>query len=160
MSFGRIPQKLQEHYGITVPISSAQKITQEHAARVLQQHQTQSEIPTSMGVEQLIVEMDGSMIPIVETEATTAQDQKIDRRQTRTVTWREARLCLAREKDSSQPIFGVTLGSVDVAGEQLLDIAIRAGLGSGTLIHGVGDGATRDCQSSSTHFWHPSPLPH
>ncbi len=141
VSFGRIPQKLQEHYGITVPISSAQKITQEHAARVLQQHQTQSEIPTSMGVEQLIVEMDGSMIPIVKTEATTAQDQKIDRRKTRTVAWREARLCLAREKDSSQPIFGVTLGSVDAAGEQLLDIAIRAGLGSGTLIHGVGDGA-------------------
>jgi len=59
----RIPQKLQEHYGITVPISSAPKITQEHAARVLQQHQTQSEIPTSMGIEQLIVEIDGSMIP-------------------------------------------------------------------------------------------------
>ena len=59
----RIPQKLQEHYGITVPISSAPKITQEHAARVLQQHQTQSEIPTSMGTEQLIVEIDGSMIP-------------------------------------------------------------------------------------------------
>ncbi len=61
--FGRIPQKLQEHYGITVPVSSAQKITQEHAARVLQQHQTQTQIPSSQGVEQLIVEMDGSMIP-------------------------------------------------------------------------------------------------
>ena len=145
MSFGRIPQKLQEHYGITVPVSSAQKITQDHAAQVLQQHQTQTQIPTSQGVEQLIVEMDGSMIPIVETESTTAQDQKIDRRKTRTVAWREARLCLAREKDSSQPTFGVTLGSVDVAGEQLLDIAIRAGLGSDTWIHGVGDGATRDC---------------
>ena len=139
--FGRIPQKLLEHYGITVPISSAQKITLRHAATISQQHQPQTEIPTDLGVEQLIVEMDGSMIPIVETESTTTQDQKIDRRKTRTVAWREARLCLAREKDSSQPTFGVTLASVDAAGEQLLDIAIRAGLGSKTLVHGVGDGA-------------------
>ncbi len=139
--FGRIPQKLQEHYGITVPVSSAQKITQDHAARVLQQHQTQTQIPTSMGVKQLIVEMDGSMIPIVSTESTTTPDQKIDRRKTRTVGWREARLCLARDSGSSQPTFGVTLGSVDAAVKQLADIAIRAGLGSETLVHGVGDGA-------------------
>ena len=84
--FGRIPKKLQEHYGITVPVSSAQKITQDHAARVLREHQTQTQIPTSMGVEQLIVEMDGSMIPIVETESTSPQDKKIDRRKTRTVS--------------------------------------------------------------------------
>ena len=66
------------------------------------------------------------MIPIVETQSFTAQNQKIDRRQTRTVGWREARLCLARQTGSSQPIFGVTLGSVDAAGEQLADSAIRA----------------------------------
>ncbi len=108
---------------------------------MLQQHQTQNQIPRAKGVAQLIVEMDGSMIPIVSTESTTAQDQKIDRRKTRTVGWREARLCLAREKSSSQPIFGVTLDSVERAGEQLADTAIRAGLGSETLVHGVGDGA-------------------
>ncbi len=109
---------------------------------VLSEHATRTEIPTQKGVEQLIVEMDGSMIPIVETESTTAQDQKIDRRKTRTVAWREARLCLARDSGSSQPIFGVTLSSVDAAAEQLADIAIRAGVGSGTLVHGVGDGAS------------------
>ncbi len=30
---------------------------------VLREHKTQTQIPPSMGVEQLIVEMDGSMIP-------------------------------------------------------------------------------------------------
>lgn len=139
--FGRIPKKLREHYGITVPISSAQKITLLHATKVLQQHQAQTEIPSAKGVEQLVVEIDGSMIPIVETESTTSGDQKIDRRKTRRVAWREARLCLAREKGSSQPTFGVTLGSVDEVGEQLADVAIRAGVGSETLVHGVGDGA-------------------
>ena len=53
---------------------------------VLREHQTQNQIPPSMGVEQLIVEMDGSMIPIVDTESTSPQDKKIDRRKTRTVS--------------------------------------------------------------------------
>ncbi len=139
--FGRIPKKLKEHYGITVPISSAQKITQDHAAKVLSQHQTQTQIPSSKGVSQLIVQMDGSMIPIVETQSLTAKTQKIDRRKTRTVSWREARLCLARQRGSSQPTFGVTMGSVDAAGDQLADVAIRAGVGTDTSVHGVGDGA-------------------
>ena len=105
--FGRIPKKLLEHYGISVPVSSAQKITQDHAATVWREHQTQTQIPSEKGVQQLIVQMDGSMIPIVETQSLTAKTQKIDRRKTRKVGWREARLCLARQKGSSQPIFGV-----------------------------------------------------
>ena len=118
------------------------KITQDHAAKVLREHQNKTQIPRERQVEQLIVEMDGSMIPIVQTQSLSAENQKIDRRKTRRVSWREARLCLAREKDSSQPILGVTLGSVDAAGEELADIAIRAGMGNGTSIHGVGDGAS------------------
>ena len=141
VAFGRIPKKLQEHYGINVPISSAQKITLTHAAQMWKENQTQTQIPREKGVGQLIVQMDGSMIPIVQTQFPSGDNQKIDRRQTRSVSWREARLCLAREKDSSQPIFGVTLGTVDEAGAQLADISIRAGIGRGTTVHGVGDGA-------------------
>ena len=48
------------------------------------------------------------MIPIVQTQSLRGENQKIDRRKTRTVSWLEARLCLAREKDSSEPIFGAT----------------------------------------------------
>ena len=122
----------------SVPLRKSPKIMQQS---VLRQHQTQREIPTQNGVDQLIVEMDGSMIPIVETQSLSTKTQKIDRRKTRTVSWREARLCLAREKSSSQPSFGATLGSVDAAGEQLADSAIRAGVGTETSVHGVGDGA-------------------
>ena len=139
--FGRIPKKLKEHYGITVPISSAQKITLCHAEEVLSQDKIKTQIPEIEGIQKLIVQMDGSMIPIVETQSATAKTEKIDRRKTRTVCWREARLCLARGQDSSQPTFGVTLGSVDQAGNQLAHSAIRAGLGTQTSVHGVGDGA-------------------
>ena len=34
------------------------------------------------------------------------------------------------------------MGSVDAAGDQLADVAIRAGVGTDTSVHGVGDGAT------------------
>ena len=51
--FGRIPKKLKEHYGISVPVSSAQKITQAHAAQVLKEHPTQTQIPASKGVAEL-----------------------------------------------------------------------------------------------------------
>ena len=139
--FGRIPKKLKEHYGISVPISSAQNITLYHAATVLSEDQINTQIPNKEGVPQLIVQMDGSMIPIVETQSTTAKTEKIDRRKTRTVGWREARLCLARVQGSSQPTFGVTLSTVDEAGNQLADSAIRAGVGTQTSVHGVGDGA-------------------
>ncbi len=139
--FGRIPKKLQEHYGITVPISSAQMITQNHASLIFQGQDTKTQIPHLKGVDKLIVQMDGSMIPIVETRLPTAAPEKLDRRKTRTVGWREARLCLARPHGCVKPIFGATLGTVDEAGNQLINSAIRSGLGFSTRIHGVGDGA-------------------
>jgi len=33
------------------------------------------------------------------------------------------------------------MGNVDATGEQLADVAIRAGVGTDTSVHGVGDGA-------------------
>ena len=85
LPFGRIPQKLREHHGIDVPISSAQAITQSHAAQVLQIELKQLEpaIPNESGVACLIVEMDGSMIPTVTTESNDVEGVAIDRRTTR-----------------------------------------------------------------------------
>ncbi|MBO1347833.1 MAG: hypothetical protein EBE86_010750 [Hormoscilla sp. GUM202] len=55
--FGKIPEKLQEHYGITVPISSAQTITQKHAHAVKVSQKLEEKIPDRDGVEQIIAEM-------------------------------------------------------------------------------------------------------
>jgi hypothetical protein len=44
--FGQIPQKLQEHHGISVPISSAQAITLRHAEIVSQSKQLEIEMPS------------------------------------------------------------------------------------------------------------------
>ena len=141
--FGQIPAKLLEHHGIGVPVSSAQAITQRHAEQVLQTqlNTPKSDIPQRDGVKCLIVEMDGSMIPIVTTQTATVEGEQVDRRTTRTIGWQEARLGLSRTPEQTYPTFGATLGTTDQAGEQLVNSAIRAGLGLATYVHGVGDGA-------------------
>jgi phage-related protein len=116
--FGRIQEKLREHHGIEVPISSAQVITQNHAACVHQTQLLHTEIPTKAGVEQLIVEMDGTLIPIVEAPDAVDEDgNPIDRRTTRSSRFKEARLALARSGEEFQPKFGATFGTPDDAAD-------------------------------------------
>ncbi len=80
VAFGRITKKLKEHYGISVPISSARKITQKHANSVLEAEKTQINVPSFAGVEKLIAQIDGSMIPIVETTDLEFEGKSLDRR--------------------------------------------------------------------------------
>jgi len=142
VSFGRIPEKLQEHYGITVPVSSAQAITQKHAHTVKKSQITVEEIPDIDGVELIITEMDGTMIPTVKTTPATDEERIIDRRKTRELGWKEARLSLVRIPEEKNPIIAGTVGTVDDTGKQLLNSAIRAGIGRKTKVHAIGDGAT------------------
>jgi len=155
--FGQIPDKLQEHHGIHVPVSSAQAMTQRHAQQMLQTQldTLKRDIPEVDGVEYLIVEMDGSMIPIVTTEATTAEGEEVDRRTTRQIGWQEARLVFARTPEQEYPVFGATFGSTDEAGEQLVASAIRVGVGQQTYVHGVGDGAPWIADQMAQRFGQP-----
>ena len=100
----------------------------------------------------LITEMDGSMLPVVEVAELVAGEAPVDRRKTRQVGWKEARLALAHEPGSVTPIFGATLGSVEQAGERLTVCALEAGAGSQTRIHGVGDGAVWITEQMEAQF--------
>lgn len=140
VSFGKVPGKLREHYGIEVPTSSSRVITLSYAEEVFKTQEIRRDIPESPGVEVLIAEMDGSMIPIVETSVPVDRGEKTDLRTSRKLDWKEARLCLAHPKDSVTPVYGATIGTPDEAGDQLLNCAIRAGLGANTKVHGLGDG--------------------
>ena len=155
--FGQIPIKVQEHHGITLPVSSAQAITQQHAQQILQTqlNNLKTDIPEINGVECLIVEMDGSMIPIVTTKATEVKKEVVDRRTTRQTSWREARLAFARTPEQQYPVFGATLGTTDETGEQLVNSAIRVGVGQRTYVHGVGDGAPWIADQIAQRFGEP-----
>ena len=140
--FAKISFKLKEHYGIEVPTSSAQNITETHALKIRENEYLETEIPEQAGVERIVVEMDGSMIPIVTTDVIPSGEQSIDRRKTRQVAWKEARLSLARPLGSVETVYeAIFLGGVDDAGDRMAHCAIEAGAGENTKIHCVSDGA-------------------
>jgi len=139
--FAAAAAKLREHYGIEVSVSTVRAITQQHGAAMLANQPQGSPWPTPPGVPRLIAEMDGSMVPQVDTAVSSGGDGPEDRRKTRRLSWTEARLCLVREPGSVTPRFGATMGSVEAAGDQLWECAVAAGIGHQTRVHAVGDGA-------------------
>lgn len=140
MAFGKVPQKVKEHYGIEVPISAAQTITEQHAATIKQQQVVLERLPQG-GVEQLIGELDGSFVPIVSIGPKADSSVPEDGRKRRQLSWREARLSLVREPEKVNGWYGATLSGPEVAGELFVDSVIRAGGGKRTKLHSVGDGA-------------------
>ncbi len=142
--FAKASTKLKEHYGIEVPVSAIRAVTEKHGAVALAREKQGSPLPDRPGVAVLIAEADGSMVPVVETAeaANKKEEERIDRRKTRKLDWREVRLCMVHQPGSVTPIFGATTGSVDKAGERLWECSIEAGAGIHTKMHGVGDGAS------------------
>lgn len=142
-SFARAAQSVREHYGVEVSLWRARSATLKHA-RACAGVGRGAPAPTAA---RLITQMDGSMIPVVKTKTGS-----LDRRTTRQVYWREARLCLARGEGKAGAVYGVTLAGPHVAGELWREVAVRAGLGSSTRVHGVGDGAPWIAEQFNAHF--------
>ncbi len=130
-SFARAAQRVQEHYGVEVAENRVRQQTLTHGAQM-----SALVPPPCAPAQTLITQMDGSLIPIV-----VPPESGADRRKGKQLCWREARLCLAREKDSATPCYGATLGSVGVAGALWRQTAQAAGMDVRTQVHGVGDGA-------------------
>jgi hypothetical protein len=117
-SFARAAARVQEHYGIEVGASTVRACTLKH------------------GRSTIVTQIDGSLIPVVE----SASDAE-DRRKKKKLFWREVRLCSARPVGKAQSLYGATLGSVEVSAGLWRETAQRAGLTDRTHVHGVGDGA-------------------
>lgn len=139
-SFGKAAKKIQEHYGIEVPLSAARKVTQAHGEAMLRE-EPESQLG-KQGARLMIAGMDGSMIPIVSIE-TDEKGRKIkgDKRKHRQLSWKEARLCVARDPRSVSGHYRATMGDVQEAGRQLVGCVAEAGGGKSTIVHCVADGA-------------------
>jgi Uncharacterised protein family (UPF0236) len=151
-AFAGAATKLKEHYGIEVAVSAVRGFTEAHGEAMRAAEKVKSDWPDRAGVPVLITEMDGSMLPVVETAEPGTGEAPIDRRKTRKVSWKEARLALAHTPGSVTPNFGAVLGSVEEAGERLAVCALQAGAGSQTKIHGVGDGAVWIIEQMEVQF--------
>ena len=147
-AFGQVPKKLQEHYGITLGASTVRKITQGHGACMQTQQQREPVPIRTPGCAQQIGELDGSMVPIVTSDAAAE-----DKRKHKTLHWQEARLALVHAQGSVTPKFAATFGgSVEKSGQALLSCAVAAGFGTNTQLHGVGDGAVWIAEQFTTTF--------
>ena len=132
-SFLEATKKVREHYGIEVPVSAARAQTLAHAKAIgVIEHRAPKQ-----PVKILVTEMDGSMLPIVKTKS----EPETDGRKDKDVFWREARLCCARGHDLVDAVYGATFGTVQIAGLLWRQVAVAAGLGPQTRVHGLGDGA-------------------
>ena len=137
-AFAQVPLKLQEHYGIKAAESTIQRITLGHARIIFEASQVSPVFPEMPGRYKVIIaQTDGGMIPIVEPDGA----QK-DKRKGKTLMWKEAKISLAHAKGSKTPVYAGTIaGGPELAGQQLLDCALRAGFGADSRVHAIGDGA-------------------
>ena len=95
----------------------------------------------AQGVAWVIVETEGSMIPVVDTAAPTAGEAAPRSAQDTPGAVEEARLSLAHAQGSGTPTFAATLGEPDAVGYGCWIARSRAGLGQTSRVHSVGDGA-------------------
>jgi hypothetical protein len=134
-SFAQASVKVREHYGVEVSVSAVREMTEKHGLQMQLEAQTEVRWP-AVGVKELIAEIDGTFVPIVE-----MRDTRGDRRKTRESKYTEARLCLAGAPGSVERRYRATVGSVDEAGRSWKACVVEAGAGHNTKLHCVADGA-------------------
>jgi Uncharacterised protein family (UPF0236) len=130
-SFARAAERVKEHYRIDVPGSAVRKQTLDHGRKL----SGLALKPTGRAPRQIITQMDGSMVPVMQ------PGKGQDGRKGKTLLWREARLCLARDAEQAAGVYGATLGTADIASGLWRLTALQAGLHDQAFVHGVGDGA-------------------
>ena len=136
--FALVQLKLREHYGFEIGESTIQRIALGHAGAIFASGRDVVDFPRGPGQhKQIVAQTDGGMIPIIAPDAS----QK-DKRKGKTLSWREAKISLAHAKGSRTPVYGGGIeGGVEEAGRRLFACAVRAGFGTDSRVHAVGDGA-------------------
>jgi hypothetical protein len=134
-SFARAVTKLKEHYGIEVPVSAVQAITEEHGATMLAQEKGKSDWPQSPGVPVLIAEMDGSMLPVVETAEAEGGKVPRDRRKTRRVGWQSAPW--RREWEGRRSSMGWGMGPSGLASKWRRSLEVKRSIWSICVISAI-----------------------
>ena len=98
--FAQVQLKLREHYGFEIGESTIQRVTLGHAQAIFEAGRASVEFPVGPGQhKQIVAQIDGGMVPIVEPDA----EQK-DKRKGKKLSWREAKISLAHAKGSRTPV--------------------------------------------------------
>jgi hypothetical protein len=149
-SFRESLSALEEHYGFVLPFSAAREITGEIGRKA--QHYNASIPLPERTASQLIVQMDGSMVPVVEYAEATAEQQEQGLKRNRNCHWKEFRLATVNLPGESSTHYGVTRGQPFEAGCMMYQTARQKGLSPSTWVHGVADGATWIAEQYEVQF--------
>ena len=141
-SFQAATLRVKEHYGVLLPISALRRETLRHGRAIT----ALADPKKAQAAAQLITEMDGSMIPVMEPGNGT------DQRKGKSLFWREVKLCCARPAGSVQTRYGATLGNATTAGWLWQEVARSSGLTPQTRVHGLGDGARWIMEQFTSNF--------
>lgn len=136
--FEHAAAKIREHYRLEVPRERVRCVCLAEAKRVAEQPVPTVRTLKASGVDYIIAEADGTMLPIVETGPVGVGS---DRRKQRQVRWVETKLLAARAKGSAQTHYQATVEGVEEAGRKWSIATAQAGWGANSVIHPVGDGA-------------------
>jgi hypothetical protein len=136
--FARAALKLREHYSFEVGEGTVKRIALGRAGAIFESGRPSAEFPVTPGRhKQIVAQIDGGMVPVVEPDA-----GRKDKRKGKKLSWKEAKISLAHAKGSRTPVYsGGIEGGVEAAGRRLFDCTVRAGCGTDSHVHAVGDGA-------------------
>lgn len=132
-SFSAAAVRMQEHHGVTVNVSAIRHITELHAERAqgLGTIFAQEKCP----IKQMILEMDGEMVPLVE------YGKESDRHKHKTLLWAELRVGAAQRYGEVDWKYASSFKNADHLGDRMQKTMEKMGMTEQTDVHGVGDGA-------------------
>lgn len=148
-AFAQAAVKMQEHYGVSVPVERARTVTLQHAHVLAAQAPQPVRTLPAHGAERIVAEADGTMMPMVDT---SAAPPGADRRKFRQMHYQEARLAAARAQGSATTHYGATLHDVADTGLRWAQCVQAAGWGLNSQIHAVGDGALWIAEQARVQF--------
>lgn len=149
-SLAKASKAIAEHYGFELPCSAVAKITAE-AGRAAREFNSTVE-GDGKHSDLLVVELDGSMVPVVEYGEATEEQKARGLTRDRDCHWREFRLCTASRPDEASTYYGVVQGDPFEAGCMMHETCRKKGMGESTRIHGVADGAPWIAEQYESQF--------
>lgn len=149
-SFRGSVEAIEEHYGVIIPCTAVQQVTQDISQKAQQYNATVTADQRTS--ERLIVQLDGSMVPIVEYSQSTSEQQQEGLKRIRECHWKEFRLCTVSLPTEAATYYGVTRGTPFEAGCMMYQTAQQKGMNDQTRIHGVADGAPWIAEQYEVHF--------
>jgi hypothetical protein len=132
-SFSGAAVRMKEHHGVSINVSAIRRVTEMHAERA--QDVTMAFEQEKRLVKQMILEMDGEMVPLVKYGKGT------DRRKDKTFLWAELRVGATQRNGEVDWKYATSFSSAEQLGDKMRITMEKMGMNEQTKVHGVGDGA-------------------